>query len=483
VATPTLARPTPTGSTPTRSSRRLSEVTKKLAYPKSRIASSEWSHISNVICREQMGIEFDGWQNGLGQMLLAKDADGILVHTVGGLHLSVCRQAGKTYFYAGALFGLSVKYDGLLTIWSAHHSRTHDETFEAMQGFVARTKVRPFIKRVLTGSGTEAIEFTNGSRILFGARERGFGRGVPGVDILMSDEAQILSERAMQNMLATMNTSALGLHIYAGTPPKPEDNSEQWLRSRAEAWVDGPDGPPIVDLEDMAWVEIGADNGCDLDDREQWAKANPSFPHRTPVQAFMRLRRKLNEDGFRREGLGLYDEDSESDFNISRWEQLVVDAEQPSRAVLVLDSSPDNRWSSIGVASDLPRDSDADPERTLVMVKSFPGTDGVVKAVEKMRETHDIVEVAITGSGKVFETELTQAMIEFETLSQSEMATAYGNLQKAIKHGTVAHIGQPEVAFALANAKSGSCRPVRCGRSTAAKTRWTPPSTSAPPSQ
>jgi hypothetical protein len=89
----------------------------------------------------------------------------------------------------------------------------------------------------------------------------------------MSDEAQILSERAMQNMLATMNTSALGLHIYAGTPPKPEDNSEQWMRSRAEAWVDGPDGPPIVDLEDMAWVEIGADNGCDLDDREQWAVA------------------------------------------------------------------------------------------------------------------------------------------------------------------------------------------------------------------
>jgi hypothetical protein len=72
VATPTLARPKPTGSTPNRSSRRLSEVTKKLAYPRSRIASSEWSHISNVICGEQMGIEFDGWQNGLGKFCWRK---------------------------------------------------------------------------------------------------------------------------------------------------------------------------------------------------------------------------------------------------------------------------------------------------------------------------------------------------------------------------------------------------------------------------
>ena len=34
-----------------------------------------------------------------------------------------------------------------------------------------------------TGSGDEEVRFTNGSRILFGARERGFGRGIAGVEI------------------------------------------------------------------------------------------------------------------------------------------------------------------------------------------------------------------------------------------------------------------------------------------------------------
>lgn len=421
------------------------------------MASSDWDDIADNICRDQLGIEFDGWQYGAGQILLAKDADDILIHTVGGFHLSAMRQVGKTHFVAGALFGLSVKHAGLLSIWSAHHSRTHDETFETMQAFAARTKVQPFIKRVLTGSGTEAVEFTNGSRILFGARDRGFPRGIPGVDVLMCDEGQILSEKAMQNMIATMNTSALGLHIYAGTPPATDEihKAESWMRSRGEAWVGGKDGPPIVETEDMVWIEIGADDGCDLDDREQWLK-NPSHPHRTPMQAFMRLRRKLNDDGFRREGLGLYDEDEGSIFDLGRWGRLAFEnAEQPERATLVLDVSPDRKWCAIGIAGDLPLDSDADFERALVMVKSVRGTEGVVRAIAKLREERNLTEIAITnGAARALETDLVKASIEYETLTQSEMAAAYGNLQRAIKEGTVAHVDQPELNFALANAKS-----------------------------
>jgi hypothetical protein len=430
-------------------------VAKKLAYPSSKIAYSEWDDVSGVICRDQLGIEFDGWQDGLGQLLLARDSDGVLVHTVGGFHLSAMRQIGKTYFFAGAFFGLSVKYPGLLTIWSAHHSKTHEETFQSMQAFSTRLKVAPFVKRVLTGSGDEAVEFHNGSRILFGARERGFGRGIPGVDILMSDEGQILSERAMQNMLATLNTSKIGLHVYAGTPPKPEDNSEQWMRSRGEAWSAGPKEATIVETEDLVWAEIGADDGCDLDDREQWYK-NPSHPHRTPLQAFMRLRRKLNDDGFRREGLGLYDEDEGSIFDIGKWASLVVEsAEQPDRAALVLDVSPDRRWCAIAVAGALPVDSDLDDEKTLVMVKSIRGTQGVVREIAKLNDTQDLIDIAITnGAARALETDLVKASIQYHTLTQGEMSAAYGNLQRAIKESTVAHIGQNELDFALANAKS-----------------------------
>lgn len=443
-------------STRPRSERKLSEVTKKLAIPRG-ITTTGWPRIADV-CSERMGIEFDGWQSGMGSLLLAKPTpNAMLAHTVGGFHLSAMRQVGKTYFFAGALFGLCVEYPGLLVIWSAHHSKTHNETFQSMQAFAERRQIKPFIEQVYTGSGDEEVRFHNGSRILFGARERGFGRGVPGVDVLVTDEGQILSEKAMQNMLATLNTSWLGLHIYAGTPPLAEEmhKAESWMRARGEAWIGGKDAPMQIETEDMVWIEIGADDGCDLDDREQWYK-NPSFPHRTPLEAFMRLRRKLNDDGFRREGLGLYDEDDASVFDIEGWNKRAVDdADPPARGSLVLDVSPDARWTSIGIAGDLAVSSDVDDERALVMVISIRGTAGAVAKIVEMNDAGKLDDIAITsGAARALETDLTKAGLEYDTLTQSDMSAAYGNLQKAIKEGTVAHLDQPELNFALINAKS-----------------------------
>jgi hypothetical protein len=414
-----------------RSTRRLSEVAKKLAFP-SDIAYSDWDGVHKT-CVNKLGLEFDGWQYGAGRLLLARN-----------------HQVGKTSWAAGSLFGMCVEMPGLLVIWSAHHSKTHNETFQAMQAFAARTKIAPFIQKVFTGSGDEEVRFFNGSRILFGARERGFGRGIPGVDVLVSDEGQILSERAMQNMLATLNTSKLGLHLYLGTPPGTEDygKAEMWMRMRTEAWAG--------EVNDMVWIEIGADDDADLDDHNQWAKANPSYPHRTPLESIMRLRRKLNDDGFRREALGLYDQDDGSIFDISKWTSLIVEhAEQPKRAALVLDVSPDRRWCAIGIAGDLPVDSDLDDEKTLVMVKSIRGTEGVVREIARLNDTQDLVDIAITnGAARALETDLVKASIQYHTLTQGEMSAAYGNLQRAIRESTVAHIGQNELDFALANSKS-----------------------------
>jgi hypothetical protein len=440
-------------STPPRSERKLSQVAKRLAYPSAQIVRSDWAEIRDT-CRDDMGITFDGWQDGMGTLLLARNDRNKLVHTVGGFGLSAMRQIGKTYFFAGAFFGMCQKYPGLLVIWSAHHSKTHNETFEAMQGFAARTSVKPFIKKVYTGSGDEAIVFHNGSRILFGARERGFGRGIPGVDVLMSDEGQIMSERAMQNMLATLNTSDIGLHIYAGTPPKPEDNAEAWMRMRGEAWVIEDPEIVTVETEDMVWIEIGADDNADPSDPYQWAK-NPSFPHRTPVEAFLRLRRKLNAEGWLREGLGIYDKDEGSAFDIAKWNTLAVeDADEPDRAALVLDVSPDQRWASLGIASTLPADSLNEDERTLVMVKEFRGTRGVVKAIREMDAEKDLVDIAITpGAARALEDELTRANFEWHQMTAGEMAAAYGTLKKAIRDSMVAHLDQPELNFALINVK------------------------------
>lgn len=287
-----------TSPTMRRSTPKLSEIARKVAAPKGAV-STGWPAVRKT-CREKLGVSFDPWQDQVGSLILAKRADGSLASTVDGVGMSLPRQVGKTYLIASLTFALCVNMPGLLVIWTAHHMGTAGETFLALQGFAERSKVKPHVRQVFTGSGDEEVRFHNGSRILFGARERGFGRGIPGVDILIFDEAQILSDKAMSNMLATMNTSRFGLHLYVGTPPKPEDMSETFTRMRDQAFKGT--------LHDGAWVEFGADPKSDPDDRAQWAKANPSYPHRTPAQSVLRLRRKLTEGDFLREGLGIWDE-------------------------------------------------------------------------------------------------------------------------------------------------------------------------------
>lgn len=274
---------------------KLSDVARKVVAP-SGIVSTGWPAVEHA-CRTKLGLTFDLWQNQAGRYALAKRADGTLAATIGGVGMSICRQAGKTHWMTGLVFGVSLTRPGTLTVWSAHHAKTHGETFLAMCAFAERQRVAPYIEQVFRGSGEEEIRFRNGSRILFGAREHGFGRGIPGVDIIVADEAQIMSERAVDAMIATMNTSGFGLAFYIGTPPRPEDNSESFTRMRTEAWAGT--------LEDAVWIEFGAEPGSDPDDPKTW-RVNPSYPHRTPRESMLRLQRKLSPDSFLREGLGIW---------------------------------------------------------------------------------------------------------------------------------------------------------------------------------
>lgn len=310
---------------------KLSEVARKVSVPTG-IVRTGWPAVERV-CTSKLGLTFDDWQHGSGRVIMAERKDGKLAAMIDGVGMSLPRQVGKTYLLAAIIFALCILRPGLLVIWSAHHSKTHNETFLAMQSFAERSKIKPYIRKVYTGSGDEEVRFLNGSRILFGARERGFGRGIPGVDVLVFDEAQILSDNALSNMLATLNTSFFGLAFFIGTPPRPQDDSEVFTRMRRQA-NEG-------DLKDGAWIEFGADPDADADDRAQWARANPSFPKRTPVESMLRLQRKLKPDDFRREGLGIWDRDTSGGaLSSGRWLELSDPAALPGPITFGIDVGP-----------------------------------------------------------------------------------------------------------------------------------------------
>lgn len=302
---------------------KLSEVTSHLCVPEGIVATA-WPTVRAQA--ENLGIGFDPWQEQLGKLLLAKRADGQYAAGIGGACMSIPRQVGKTYLVGWMIFCLCLVYPKMTVIWTAHRSRTSDETFSSMSAMARNPHVAGHVARVRSANGQQAIVLKNGSRILFGAREQGFGRGFASVDVLVFDEAQILTESALSDMVPTTNASSNALILMMGTPPRPKDPSEAFANRRAEA---------LAGDRDTLWVEFSAPAGTDVTkwkpgavDWQAVALANPSFPHRTGKTAILRLRKSLaTVDDFRREALGVWDEDDVEDRGIdpSVWSHALTE--------------------------------------------------------------------------------------------------------------------------------------------------------------
>ncbi len=261
------------------------------------ITSTGWARVERT-CRN-IGWRFDPWQRAVGRLILAKRADGGWASDLS--ILSIPRQVGKSYLLGCIIFALCLLQPRLRVIWTSHHTATTEEMFEAMKELAQHKRVAPHIVSCIALQGSRwRIKFSNGARIDFGARERGFGRGKAKVGVLVLDEFQHISMRALSNLTPTTNTADNPLILCAGTPPSEHDNAEAFTMRRKAA-IEGISS-------DTLYVEFSADRDADLDDRKQWARANPSFPKRTPERAFLLNRKILDDESFRREFMGIWDE-------------------------------------------------------------------------------------------------------------------------------------------------------------------------------
>lgn len=295
----------------------------------------------------EFGYEFDVWQDGLAQLELGVTASGHFAATVGGIVKSIPRQVAKTFMVMVIVLALCSMFPNLTVLWTAHRGRLSTQTFRKMKGLAAKKGLRehllPGTEGIRSTNGEQEIRFRNGSVIMFGAREHGFGLGFDEVDIEVFDEAQRLTSSALDDMVAATNQSRWSfgaLLFFMGTPPRPDDEGVEFAARRAKALAvkasvgvgdfDGlAVGGEAVFVEFSADPRTGQPGGPDINDREQVRIANPSYPHRTPEVSIQRLRENLvNDDSWRREALGIWD-----------------DASGTSRAI----SEPD--WVSLGTTS------------------------------------------------------------------------------------------------------------------------------------
>lgn len=431
--------PMQSGSLPP-SERKLSELARHVVLP-SGIVSTAWPQVERQLRR--MNTPLDEWQRGLCKAVVAKRADGQYACGIGGMVASIPRQSGKTYTIGSLVFALCLANPNTLVLWSAHRTRTHNETFKSMGALAERSEIVPFVKRILTGTGTEAVEFHNGSRVLFGARENGFGRGFAMVDIVVLDEAQILTESAMEDMVPATNAAPNGLVLMMGTPPRPKDPGEVFTNRRAAA-LSGED-------EDIFYVEFSAEKDSNPNDRRQWSIANPSFPHRTTETAILRMRKLLGSiDSFLREGLGIWDEEAlaAKAVDFARWESLTELDPDPEWPVVAfgLDMNPEQTKVSIVAAT--ARD-DERPHLELAADAPF-SQDGTTALVgwlwERCKRRIPVVFDAFSPARDLLEAKLIQRGIKVHVLSTSDYVSACALMNEAVnKTEGLTHFGQAQL--------------------------------------
>lgn len=383
---------------------------------------------------------FDPWQDGTARLALAKRESGLYAAGIGGVVLSIPRQVGKTYLIAAIVFALCTIMPGLTVIWTAHRTRTHNETFKKMQGMSRKAKIAPYIENVRATNGEQEISFKNGSRILFGARESGFGRGFDEVDILVLDEAQILTEDAMSDMVPATNAAKNGLVFMMGTPPRPKDPGEVFTNVRRAAL----DGDP-----DTLYIEFSAEPGASLDDRRQLAKANPSYPHRTSDAAIQRMRKLLGSDeNFRREAYGEWDEAAltKKAINAKAWDALKASpAEVPTdgRRVYAARFSVDG--SAVGLAAAIRPDSGPVHVEGIKIASMADGTGWLVDwLVERHEKAAQIVIDGKAGVGYLVQA-LRDAKVPASVIitpGTDQVVAAHSMFESAMSGRELTHSGQ-----------------------------------------
>lgn len=259
----------------------------------------------------------------------------------------------------------------------------------------------------------------------------------------MFDEAQILGQRALDDMVPAVNTAPNPLILRAGTPPKPTDPSEAFTEFRRTALAG--------QMCDGLYVEVGADDDADPSDRRQWAKANPSYPRRTPESAILRMRRQLGEESFRREGLGIWDpEVSNRAIGARVWNTLKGDPVPGSRWCAAV------RFSVDGATVALARAGRPGKERvTHVELCTEQGVrrmgEGVGWVVDWLTANRDrlaaIVVDGRSGAGDLIDrlhaAGVPRRMIITPTVG--EVITAHSMLDAAIRDRTLTHLDDPEL--------------------------------------
>lgn len=243
--------------------------------------------------------------------------------------LSSPRQNGKTeVIIVLILFALLVL--NYRVLYTAHRGDTAMEVFGRLANIFENNPDLDDISYVRRSNGKEAIELTipceDGpikTLAQFRTRSNNSGRGTAKVNLLIYDEAQMLTSTQAEDLDAlTLVTADKGcLKVYAGTPPKEDEAGDVFRNLRKSSLK-------FKDECDHTWLEWSVDEPKSKYDKKWWYETNPGLGILIDERTFAAQAEGKTDEGFNREYLGYWDETAQGEdhpINSTNWRLCKTD--------------------------------------------------------------------------------------------------------------------------------------------------------------
>lgn len=394
------------------------------------------------------GLEADEWQEGVVTAAMGRTA--ICALAAPKVALSVPRQNGKNAILEITELGQAVLM-GRRVIHTAHEVKTNQKAFRRLKAYFDKKELKAHVRLIRQTNGQEAIFLDNGGSIEFISRSKNSGRGFSG-DTLVFDEAQHLTDETVESLLPIISSSPEPQQIFTGTPPAPNDPYGEVFRRLHDAAHEGSD-PTLLWIEWSAASETG-DADIDPDDEALWLQANPALGKRITMGAVQAERSALSEAGFRRERLGLWEQERTArvlpleDWQACADANLVDDGEPVTFGV---DISPDRTCASIAACG-----MTTDGLPWLDVVENRRGTTEWViprlKAILESQEASAVLIDVLSPAGSLIDP-LEAAGIRVSKIGSNIMARAAAQLYDGVMTHRIRHVDQIPLNLAAAGAR------------------------------
>lgn len=236
----------------------------------------------------------------------------------------VARQNGKTHLLRmRVLAGLYVWRERLI-VHTAQNREIALETFRAVEATIRSTPwLASELDYVRRTNGQEEIALRNGCRYRIVAATPGGARGLS-ADVVLVDEAR--EHHTVDAYAALVYTTSARPNAQVWLTSNAGDASSvvlNRLRAQALEAIADPSADPSV-----CYLEWSAPEGCQLDDRDGWAQANPALGRTITVDTLAARRRGDPPEVFRTEALCQWVDTLASPWPHGAWDAgLVADVE------------------------------------------------------------------------------------------------------------------------------------------------------------